>query len=489
MDIRRAFPRLERTTNAGSTLFEMNEGRNLLLHDGPTEGWGSFWPVKEPAFRGVADTGIDWLCPSCGTVLIRGAVHEHQFLDLRFRCYSCQAVGGSPARPPGRPLAGLPLLVPAGNYLLGSSVDTTARPVMCVGQQALDGYEVETGRGQPAVPVEISAQGLRDAADYAAELLGEHYDALLEADERGRSSPTPPARRHRLIELIRYARGATTLLDQQRFRARIDLDGNMLSELVTVVSLFRRWSEHPMWAKLVATLTHETEVQHSLMVLAVASYLVDAGNGVGIVGAASAGRIADLWAEPSLLERLDVEVKTPQDLRGPRESPLQLDEAVRVVERQVKKAASTRHGQLKPDGSGILALGAYHLGEGATDLLKAAAESVLRRQTGRKEHLAGIIVAELSYQTETVVDASGQVISTFGPTLENRLVRHPGYRGDLELHEGEPPWRQFSPQPPAAPQDSGQASRRTRTPSAAQADERRAKRKMQRDARRKNRRP
>jgi hypothetical protein len=144
---------------------------------------------------------------------------------------------------------------------------------------------------------------------------------------------------------------------------------------------------------------------------------------------------------------------------------------------------------LKPDGSGILALGAYHLGDGGIDVLKAAAENVLRRQTGRKEHLAGIVLAELSYQTEPVVDASGYIISTsFAPTLENRLVRHPGYRGDLELHEGEPPWRQFSPQSSAAPEGSSQTSRRPRMPSAAQADERRDKRKMQRAARRTNRR-
>lgn len=444
--------------------------------------------MSDPAFTGVLNAGIDWLCPSCGTVLVRGAVHEHEFLDLLFKCYSCQTVGGSPARAPGRPLAGLPLLVPPGNYLLGSSVDTTDKAVMCIGQQALDGYLVETGKGQPTVPVEMSADGLRDAADYAVALLGDQYDALVEADKRGRSSPTPPTRRHRMIELIQCARRAATQLDQRQPGAGIALDANVLSELVTVVTLFRRWSKHPTWCKLVTTLGHETELQHSLMLLAVASYLVDAGNGVGVVGEEGTGRIADLWTEPSLLERLDVEVKTPQELRGPRESPLQMDDAVRIVERQVKKAASSKSGQLKPDGSGILALGAFHLGEGVLDVLKAAVENVLIRQTGRKQHLAGIVLAELSYRTETVVDERGRiVITSFAPSLENRLVRHPGYRGDLDLHEGEPPWRQFSPQPSAAPPGPRHAAQRTR-PSPAQADERRAKRKKQRAARRRNRR-
>jgi hypothetical protein len=39
---------------------------------------------------------------------------------------------------------------------------------------------------------------------FVVELLGEDYERLLASDERGQQSRTPPPRRHRLIEILRY---------------------------------------------------------------------------------------------------------------------------------------------------------------------------------------------------------------------------------------------------------------------------------------------
>lgn len=340
------------------------------------------------------------------------------------------------------------------------------------------------------MPIELSHDSLRSAAAYAIDLLGERYAALLEADERGRASATPPLRRHRLVELIEYVHEAAELLARGPRGGELTLDGNLLSEFITLVSLFRRWSNHPVWPRLVTSLLNETEVQHSVMLLAVASYLADAGNGIGLVGDTEGGRIADLWAEPTILERLEVEVKTPQELRGPRVAPLTIEDAVRLIERQVNRAASTTRGQLRPEYSGILAIGGYHLGSGMLDMLETAGRTVLSRQAHRKGHLAGLVVAELSYELMGAPNAVGAFVPTsFSPSLSNRLIKHPGYNGGLEINEDEPPWREFSPpSPPASnPGMTPSPPPHKHGPSDAGKKEKRA-RKAQRHSRRQNRR-
>ena len=174
-------------------------------------------PGEQTRVGGETDDGIDWSCPKCGTVLVRGALGERQFLDLLFRCYECGQVAGSALRVPGHPMAGRALLIPPGEYRVEGTVDPG--PVMVVGQRAIDGYvrEIGAGRGDRLLDGagrDLSPIGLRVLASDAAELLGDRYADLVAADERGSRSPTPPARRHRLVELIAYAEEAADEIER-----------------------------------------------------------------------------------------------------------------------------------------------------------------------------------------------------------------------------------------------------------------------------------
>src|SRR5947209_4063631 len=188
----------------------MAETRALRSYDGSTDGWGMLCPVGGPACSGDGDQGIDWTCPQCDAVLVRRAINERQFLDLLFCCYGCGGVVASPVRKAGHPLAGRSLLFPPGEYKLGRTVEIGSKPMLTmVGQQAVDGYVREIGsKATDAIDRELTPTGLRAMAAHGARLLGDRYGDLIAADERGRSSQTPPARRHRLIELITYAREA-----------------------------------------------------------------------------------------------------------------------------------------------------------------------------------------------------------------------------------------------------------------------------------------
>lgn len=296
----------------------MVEKRSLAPIDEASDGYGELCPDSRPVL--VGDGGIDWHCYRCGSLLLEG-MHERQILNLLVSCYACGTTAATPQREPGEPLAGRPLLFPPGRYRLSNQVSVVDKPVMLVGIQALNGYQQETGL-EPLSEVgrdtlghsDISAGFLRTLAFEASALLGERFAHLKAADERGRSSPTPPASRHRLIELIDNAAATAADLDQG---GRI-VNGDFLSELYTCVSLFKRWCRHPAYPHLLMTLADGPEVQHTIMLLAVASYLADAGNGVGIVFRQSNQRIPDLWLTPSVTERLNLEVKTPTEFRGPR---------------------------------------------------------------------------------------------------------------------------------------------------------------------------
>lgn len=421
----------------------MVEDRVLEASAGEPDLVAALHPQSGPAVVGNADPGINWRCAACGTVLA-SAVYPGQFLDVLFRCYECGQLGASPRRRPGQPLAGRPLLVPPGRYRVDSAVETADKPFMIVGQQALDGYLLETGLLRLSVTsgLELTAEYLNNLAEEAADLLGESYESLRASDERGRASSTPPPRRHRLIELIDYAQDASGALENHKPGDFLALDGFMISELHSLVGLFDRWKNHPAWKQLVSNLQSETDVHHSHILLAVASYLCDSGNGVGLVFEERPGqRIADLWVRPSLVERLDVEIKTPLGFRGPLGSPLSDDVAQRIVERHVKKAASAKSGQLNTDFSGIVAFGLFNLSEADTQKVVLACERLLNSQRDRKHHLAAILLTSFRLSKTTVLDGAFVTREAFAPAFNTKVVRHPGYTGSLTLEENLPLWR------------------------------------------------
>jgi hypothetical protein len=190
---------------------------------------------------------------------------------------------------------------------------------------------------------------------------------------------------------------------------------------------------------MVSSLQNGDAVQHAVITLLVASYLVDAGNGVGVVDdAGSEGRIPDIWVRSTLIERLELEVKSPRALRAPATLPSE-EESARIIEGQVDEAASSKRGQLSPNHSGIVAIGTFHIGPSGLDLLERATHLVLEGQRERKRHVAAVLLCEVSYQTTTELDGTGAVRRiSFTPTMDHRLVYHPGYSGALRITEGKP---------------------------------------------------
>ena len=412
----------------------VTENRELVLHRGPNDDWAVVVGEAGPAFVGTAHAGINWACPSCSTVLVERA-HPDQLLDLLVRCHACPTLGALPRRQPGQPLTMRRVVLGLGQTRIRTRFDLGAS--MVVGPQADDGYQRETGQQKEAAAGEslqtrtLSSASLRELAVEAVALLGNQYADLRNSDLRGQLSPTPPPRRHRLIELIMSAESAADRIENQL--SDIELDADQLTELIAVVSMYGRWRHHPAMRRLVQTLHGGDEVQHSSMLLAVASHFVDAGHGVGLVFEDSGGPIPDAWVQANLVDRLSLEIKTPLALRGPKPSPLNLADSMALVTRPVASVAKSRGRQHESDSSGILVIGGFHLDAETVDTLVEARSRILERQQHRKRHLAALAFVVFSSNIASVgMGREYQELQVAG-TLNVRVVLHPGYRGDLAV--------------------------------------------------------
>lgn len=129
----------------------------------------------------------------------------------------------------------------------------------------------------------------------ARSLIGpDAFDACQVTHRRGQASPTPPAQLQRLMMLADYALETATKMGAQR---PWQMPVWPIVELQTVIAVLQRWQHHPAWSALVSALPSEFE--HTVAHLVMASYLVDAGNGVGIgkpVGRVGM-KVPDMWVQ------------------------------------------------------------------------------------------------------------------------------------------------------------------------------------------------
>jgi hypothetical protein len=138
------------------------------------------------------------------------AAYEAQFLDVLFRRPRCGEVAASPHRHAGQPLAGRPVLTPAGPYLLGSPVEPADKPAMMVGKQALDGYPAETGRPSIGAPERDLPIGVLARAGHTGEGTPRHPPR---STPRGRPSwpripcTSPPTTSRRRTHCVRREHG------------------------------------------------------------------------------------------------------------------------------------------------------------------------------------------------------------------------------------------------------------------------------------------
>ncbi len=406
----------------------------ILAHDGPLA-------------VSVASDGVNYLCSGCSRLVLQD-VHPRQFLSILIRCVRCGGISATPRRDGGEPIPAYSVVAPAGQYLLGSQLNVPG-PGMFAARAAAEDYAFEVGapyseraRQHAAMfPSGMSPETLRQISAMGRSILGVHFDRFDAMYERSKRHSTQAPDHHRLVDLIRYGDKAANQIESAGRGGQVTIDGNRIAELYTAISMFHRWRNHPAWDDLVASLADPSHVQHTVMLMCLASYLADVGNGVGIVHSEQAsGRIPDAWVAVDSRGRIDIEIKTPHAFREPG-SALSFERAVEIIERHVMRAGSISGGQIGEGRPGIIGFGAYHLGPGGVDLIAKAAHEVLRRRGGRRSHIAGIVVVEVTYQTSQMLGRLGKPIATdMQPVLLNRIAMNSDYSRDILISTETPQW-------------------------------------------------
>jgi hypothetical protein len=206
------------------------------------------------------------------------------------------------------------------------------------------------------------------------------------------------------------------------------------------LSVLEKWKEDPSWPSILRTLENPTDFRHAVVSLAAASFLIDAGNDVGIQEE-STTRSADLQIAVRSNETVGLEVKCPSALQGPRE-PIRDDEADRIIDKAMRDAGTGPRGQLSPDRPGLLIVGGVHLQEEDLDTLEEASKRLLLKTGSRRKHIAGISILSIGIyvglQDGSSIHDQGQVI--IEQTLSVRITLNLQYSGNAIIDKSERPW-------------------------------------------------
>jgi len=201
-----------------------------------------------------------------------------------------------------------------------------------------------------------------------------------------------------------------------------------LMELRSVLLSLERWQRHPFWSEMVRGLGNENEYLHTVILLAAATYLEDAGNNVEFK---ETGRLRtpDLFLVLGPQQRIAVEIKAPKDLRGS-SAALGYKKVREIVKVSMKKAGTGHSGQLSRQHPAMLVIGSFRTWPSDLQDFENAAADYLRdaAKNGRHKHVlsAGLLsLVTMIRRTPTKTDGK--------PALQMTSVANPGYEGEIKL--------------------------------------------------------
>lgn len=372
-----------------------------------------------PLFRGDTPEGTDYTCAHCQASLLLERVGPTQLWNVALECGTCGGLSACPPWPPGIPLPQQRVVAGPRTYRLEGTIELHPGSVFA----AEDGSTHPVGtKGLPVKrSAQLSPQFCVNLVERVQAVMGEVYVTLRETDRRGQTSPTPPAHRHRLMELVEDVLAAAESLATNESPS---VDARSLVELRLTADLFEQWSDDPAWPGILASLKNPTDFPHALATLAAASFLNEAGNSTGL-NIAEYGRAPDLRLQITAEEYVGCEVKTPQPLQRP-PTPLTASEANGIVRKALTSARTQPGGQLSPDRSGCLVVVGFHLHERDADLLEKAARQLLGGRA--RTHVIAIVVMGLG-----VVLEEAEMSRSLGGGVNLRVAGNPSYAGPHRL--------------------------------------------------------
>ncbi|HET6403990.1 MAG TPA: hypothetical protein VFH78_05035, partial [Candidatus Thermoplasmatota archaeon] len=255
--------------------------------------------------------------------------------------------------------------------------------------------------------------------------LGSAYPQLRAQHERSQKHKTPAKNPHHLMLLLAALEDAIAQLSSDV----PTIDASAVAELEMLTELLDRWSAHPSREALLRELVDPDAFVHTLVLLAAAAYLTDAGNPVEIIAAHGAGRQCDLVIRPNRSAEVRVEIKTPRTLRA-RGLVQDVGVARRVVAAALSSAGTGSAGQLPHHKPGVLIVGGIRLNNEELMLLEQAGHTIMRERGAVLDHV--MCLAFVGVGTLIIHDGGTRL----QPSLHTRIAPNPYYRRETALSTG-----------------------------------------------------
>jgi hypothetical protein len=407
----------------------------------PEERGSTLCPVGSLlALRGSDPTGTTFVCGHCTKFTLAKDIGPLQIWELDFRCPHCGGFSRSPLLPKGTPLpGGTTISIARGDYRCETTIELAIN-VVIAGASAIESRAALSGWGRPTPPggappkvldYELASGYLRRLEG----LLGSSYKRQVKLAERYSRKGFSTPRKSRLAELISHGMQTATALKNGEGKVLWDF-----GELITVTETLERWRSDPAFPRLVNGLLTRHEYLHSLTILIAISQLTDLGNGVGLYQGREEGQsVPDFWIQTTAINRLDVEVKTAEELRFP-SSPLTRAAAQVALEKARKESLKGRRPQLAAPTPSILLLGGMSLTEADMDTLESVCRDCLSSTGSNYSHLAGILLFSFQLLVEPAPDPSGKgsfIGTNIAGGAKIRLVKNPQYGGVININYSE----------------------------------------------------
>lgn len=367
-----------------------------------------------PAFEGAraADNGDKFACPHCRQFEFGNGVTLHQLIDIGFQCPLCRQQSKTPDLPPGRAIPTSSVMLPKGTYRVRTV--TVPEGATLVSARAIERRLTEMGVLRPTGWIQPATwQG--QLSTWVSQAEAFWREELPRLRKRARRIKVPSE--HRLVWALKQV--------IESIESGTSVDMKAVADLVHIVSLFERWQQDPLWEKLRASVNSGKEFHHTLVQMAVVSFLADAGNGVALVPEGDSPS-PDIVVALNAVKDIATEIKAPLVFNDV--TSLNAKEADDTIERLYKKAKK----QLRAGTSGILVVGGFHVAPDALSGLEQACHRLYSRH--RAESVLGVALVSLSYVNQSLFqEGQAGTATVMAPTLTVRVASNPNYQGDASL--------------------------------------------------------
>ena len=394
---------------------------------------------RKPVLRDNWPDGFDYVCGHCKKMVIASCVTDGQVWDLAFQCFRCKGISLSPVLPLERALPRC-VVPPPGRADVTNGIDlqriTLVGQAAVVRRQAVAGVKGATFgyvANRPPPP-EVDAQFLVRVIEDLRQHLGSTFEAIEQADRLWHESATPTKPRHRLMVMVDTLRSDIKSFGTPAPACHVDY----LMELLALVESLRRWHRHPFWSELVRGL--DNDYRHTVMLIAAATGLEDAGNSVEFQRTGD-DRTPDLLLVLDPRDRVAVEIKMPEALKAS-SAALGYDKLLQVIDASMKSAGTGPSDQLSPRHPGMLIIGSFQTLPSDLGDFELAATYYFREVANSEEYKHVLGVGLLSFVTLIHRD-SAKTMSK--PALKMTLVANPRYEGRVKLKTETPPHLRRSP--------------------------------------------